>query len=153
MQIHSSCFLLVILLASVLAELSPLPLLRINLRNDFIQEAKRDNLYCTDLISVEIKISMCTVKQVLGLSFISECYHATTLYLLSKYWSHYQHVHFHSLCNIYTKRCKDWAYCITDEQRKFFIFRLIENFLYWAIKRSNFQEAIQSTNLQTFTNK
>ncbi len=28
-----------------------------------------------------------------------------------------------------------------------------KNFLYWAIMRSNFQEAIQSINLHTFTNK
>ncbi len=32
-------------------------------------------------------------------------------------------------------------------------FSKVKNFLYWAIKRSNFQEAIQNTNLHTFTNK
>ncbi len=29
----------------------------------------------------------------------------------------------------------------------------VKNFLYWESKRSNFQEAIQSINLHTFTNK
>ncbi len=28
----------------------------------------------------------------------------------------------------------------------------VKNFLYWAINRSNFQEAIQTKNLHTFTN-
>ncbi len=84
MQIHSINFLLVVLLASALAELSPLPLLRINLRSDLIQETNYENLHCTDLISVGVKIYEHS-EAGFGFELISECYHATTLHLLSKY--------------------------------------------------------------------